>query len=48
MMRNGVIDALTRGGFDVVAHGASLADIHRPLRRAPAAILVGWDTGGSR
>ena len=47
-MRSGIVDALTRGGLDVVAHGAALADIRRPTRRAPAAILVGWDAVGPR
>jgi DNA-binding NarL/FixJ family response regulator len=48
MMRNGIVDALTRGGFDVVAHGAAPADIALPMARSPAAILVGWDATGRR
>jgi two-component system, NarL family, nitrate/nitrite response regulator NarL len=48
IMRSGIVYALTRGGFDVVAHGAAFADIRRPTRRAPAAILVGWDAVGRR
>jgi two-component system nitrate/nitrite response regulator NarL len=46
MMRSGIVDALARGGFDVVADGAVLADIRRPMRRRPAVILVGWEDGG--
>lgn len=45
IMRSGIVDALTRGGFDIVAHGAAFADIRRPTSRVPAAILVGWDAG---
>jgi len=48
IMRSGLVDALTRGGFDVVAQGAALADIRCGTRRAPAAILVGWDAVGRR
>jgi DNA-binding NarL/FixJ family response regulator len=48
MMRQGIVDALTRGGFDVVAHGAALADIPRSTLCRPAAILVGWEAGGPR
>ncbi len=47
-MRTGIVDALIRGGFDIVAHGAALADIPRPTRRVPVAILVGWDGTGRR
>ena len=43
IMRSGIADALARGGFEIVADGAALADIPRPTRRVPAAILVGWD-----
>lgn len=42
-MRSGIADALVRGGFDIVADSAAYADIPRPTRRVPAAILVGWD-----
>ena len=45
IMRTGIADALARGGFDIVASGASFAAIRRPTRRVPHAILVGWDTG---
>jgi DNA-binding NarL/FixJ family response regulator len=44
MMRSGVVDALTRGGFDVVADGAALADIGHCAGTALAAIIVGWNT----
>jgi two-component system, NarL family, nitrate/nitrite response regulator NarL len=47
IMRSGMVDALTRGGFDVTAHGASLADVRHRID-APAAILVGWDAVGRR
>ena len=48
MMRTGIADALTRGGFEVVADGGALADIRRPMRRTPAAIVVGWEARGRR
>jgi DNA-binding NarL/FixJ family response regulator len=47
-MRSGIVEALTRGGFDIVADGAALSDICRPTRRVPVAILVGWDGTGRR
>jgi DNA-binding NarL/FixJ family response regulator len=48
MMRTGIVDALTRGRFDVVAHGAALADIRHSSLPALAVIVVGWDTLGQR
>jgi DNA-binding NarL/FixJ family response regulator len=48
MMRAGIADALTRGGFDVVARAAALEDVHRPIPRPPDAIVVGWEANGRR
>ena len=48
MMRAGITDALTRGGFEVVAHGRGLVDIRGPMRRPPDAFVVGWEAQGPR
>jgi two-component system nitrate/nitrite response regulator NarL len=48
LMRTAISDALARGGFDIVARGAVVADARGPLRRPPAAIIVGWEARAPR
>lgn len=48
MMRAGIADALTLGGFEIVALGGALDDIRCPILRTPAAIVVGWEASGAR
>jgi DNA-binding NarL/FixJ family response regulator len=48
MMRVGISDALTRGGFEVLAHGGTLAEIQGRTGRTPDAIIVGWGARGRR